>query len=93
MSIKITPFDAAKYLETDEDIVAFLTDMLENGTSEDFINALGTVARARGMTEIARDAGVTRASLYKSMADGARPRFDTINRVVGALGLKLTIAT
>ncbi|MDR0934017.1 MAG: putative addiction module antidote protein [Burkholderiaceae bacterium] len=89
MSLKITPFDAAKYLETDEDIAAFLDDMLENGTTADFINALGTAARAKGMTEMAKQAGVTRASLYKSLADGASPRFETVSKVMSALGLRL----
>ena len=92
MPKNIKPFFVDEYLETEEDIAGFLSDMLENGTITDFINALGTVARARGMTEIARKAGVTRASLYKSLADGANPRIDTISKIVNALGLKLTVA-
>ena len=90
MALKTTPFDAAEYLETDEDIYFFLKDASE-GTAEEFIHALNTVARAKGMSEIAAKAGVTRASLYKSLADGGKPRFDTISRVVEALGCKLAI--
>ena len=93
MALKTTPFDAAEYLETDEDIRLFLAAVLEAGDTSDFINAINTVARAKGMTEIATKAGVTRASLYKSLADGANPRFDTIARVTKALGLKLVIAS
>ena len=91
MKTKVTPFYADEYLETDEDLKLFLQDMAENGTSEDFINGLNTVARAKGMTEIAKQAGVTRASLYKSLAEDGNPRFDTINKVVNALGLRLTV--
>ena len=92
MSIKTKPFDIAEHLETEEDIAAFLKEVAETGDTSDFIHALGTAARARGMTEIAREAGVTRASLYKSLADGGNPRFETISRIVNALGLKLTVA-
>jgi len=91
MALKTTPFDAAEYLETDEDIRYFLEAVLEEGDTSDFIHALNTVARAKGMAEIAAKAGVTRASLYKSLADGGKPRFDTISRVVEALGCKLAI--
>ena len=92
MSLKTTPFDAAKYLETDEDIKLFLQASAEDGSAEEFVHALNTVARAKGMTEIAKKAGVTRASLYKSLADGGNPRFDTILKVTRALGCKLVVA-
>lgn len=92
MSLKTTPFDAAKYLETDEDIKLFLQAAAEDGSAEEFVHALNTVARAKGMTEIAKKAGVTRASLYKSLADGGNPRFDTILKVTRALGCKLVVA-
>ena len=80
-----------EYLETDEDIRHFLDAVLEEGDTSDFIHALNTVARAKGMTEIAAKAGVSRASLYKSLADGGKPRFDTISKVVEALGCRLAI--
>jgi probable addiction module antidote protein len=83
MPVKTTPFDAAEYLETDEDIKIFLRDAAEDGNAEVFLHALNTVARAKGMTEIAKKSGLTRASLYKALAEGANPRFDTINKVTG----------
>lgn len=90
MALKTRPFDAAEFLETDEDIKAFLQDAAEDGP-EEFIHALNTAARAKGMSEIAKQANVTRASLYKSLAEGGNPRFDTIYKVTKALGCELTI--
>jgi len=92
MPLKTTPFDAAEYLETEEDVRTFLQAALEEGTEEEFIHALNTAARAKGMTEIAKEAGVTRASLYKSLSAGGNPRFDTIRKVTKALGCRLAIA-
>lgn len=90
MAEKISRFDIAEYLETDEDIAAFLSETAREGTEADFIHALGIAARARGMSEVAKAAGVTRASLYKSLSEGANPGFGTIFRVCAALGLNLT---
>jgi probable addiction module antidote protein len=90
MPIKTRPFDPAEHLQTDEDIKFFLQDAAE-GTPEEFIHALNTVARAKGMTEIAKQAGVTRASLYKSLSEGGKPRFDTILKVTKALGCRLAV--
>jgi len=90
MPIKTRLFDPAEHLKTDEDIHFFLKDAA-SGSPEEFIHSLNTVARAKGMTEIARRAGITRASLYKSLADGGKPRFDTISKVVEALGCKLAL--
>jgi probable addiction module antidote protein len=90
MALKTRTFDPAEHLATDEDIKFFLQDAAE-GTPEEFIHALNTVARAKGMTEIAKQAGVTRASLYKSLAEDGKPRFDTISKVTKALGCRLTV--
>lgn len=68
----------------------FLQDAAE-GTPEEFVHALSTAARAKGMTEVAKKAGVTRASLYKSLAEEGSPRFDTISKVAKALGCKLAV--
>lgn len=89
--VKITPFDIAEHLHTDEDIRGFLAEVASTGDEADFIHALGIAARAKGMSEIAKQAGVTRASLYKSLADGGNPRFDTIYKVTKALGCKLAV--
>ena len=90
MATKTHPFDPAEHLETDEDIKFFLQDAAE-GIAEEFIHALNTAARAKGMTEIARRAGATRASLYKSLAGNGNPRFETVSNVVAALGCKLAV--
>lgn len=91
MAITTKPFDIAEYLETDEDIWEFLAEVLATGTTADFIHALNTAARAKGMTEVARQAGVTRASLYKSLSEDGNPRFETISKIVEALGGRLSI--
>ncbi len=91
MDIKTNPFDVAEYLETDDDILEFLAEVLATGTVADFIHALNTAARAKGMSEVAKQAGVTRASLYKSLSADGNPRFETISKVVEALGGHLSI--
>ena len=90
MPLKTRPFDPAEHLQTNEDIKYFLQDAAE-GTPEEFIHALNTAARAKGMTEIAKQAGLTRASLYKSLSEGGKPRFDTILKVTKALGCRLAV--
>jgi probable addiction module antidote protein len=90
MPIKIRTLHPAEHLQTDEDIKFFLQNAVA-GTPEEFIHALNTVARAKGMTEIAKQAGVTRASLYKSLSEGGKPRFDTILKVTKALGCRLAV--
>lgn len=90
MPIKTVPFDIAELLDTQEDIQAFLNEAAEAGNPADFVHALGIAARAKGMTEVAKQSGVTRASLYKSLADGGNPQFETIFKVCQALGVKLT---
>jgi probable addiction module antidote protein len=88
----ITAFDIAEHLETDADIQAFLRETAITGDASDFIHALGIAARAKGMGEVAKQAGVTRASLYKSLADDGNPRFETITKIVEALGCKLVVS-
>jgi len=92
MISKTTPLLVDEYLETDEDIREFLKELSETGTHQDFISGLATVAKAKGMTQIAKQAGVTRASLYKSLSEDGKPRFDTIAKVVESLGCKLVIS-
>ena len=90
MTLKTQSFDPAEHLQTDEDIKYFLQDAAE-GSPDEFIHALNTAARAKGMTEIAKQAGLTRASLYKSLSEGGKPRFDTILKVTKALGCRLAV--
>ncbi len=92
MSIKTYPFDVADHLKTDDDIRGFLREMAKTGNTNDFIHALNTAARAKGMGKIAKEMGVSRTSLYKSLAEGSNPGFETINKVVQALGCNLEIA-
>lgn len=82
-------FDMAKQLKSEEDIAAYITMVIEEGDSSELAHALGVAARARGMSEIAQAAGITREALYKALRPNAHPRFDTINRVCTALGVRL----
>ncbi len=84
------PFHAADYLDDEETIAEYLTAALENPNPDVFLAAVRDVARARGMTQLARDAGLGRESLYKALTPGAKPRYDTILVLLQALGIKLT---
>jgi len=86
---RFTRFDAADYLDSDEAVAAYLSATLEEDDPDVFLDALKTVARARGMTQLAKDTGMGRESLYKALAPGAKPRYDTILKVVRALGVTL----
>lgn len=82
-------FDMAEYIKTEEDIAAYLTLVIEEGNASELAHALGIAARARGMSQIAEMSGLTREALYKALRPNAHPRFDTINRVCAALGVRL----
>ena len=82
-------FDPAKLLNNDEDIATYLTIVMEENDPALLAAALGDIAKARGMTEIAKASGITREALYKALKPNAKPRFDTINRVCTALGVRL----
>ena len=86
---EIPEFDAAEYLKTDEDVAAYLTTILEENDAALLAAALGDIARARGMTQVAKDSGITREALYKALRPGSEPRFDTVSRVCAALGVRL----
>jgi len=90
--MKTAPFDIAEHLETLEDIQEFLREVDETGDENDFIHALSIAAKAYGMTKVAQEAGVTRASLYKSLAPDANPHFKTISKVTKVFGLRLKAA-
>ena len=83
------PWDAADYLETEEDIVAYLEAALEEGDPALIAAALGDIARAKGMTIVAADAGLGRESLYKALSPDGNPEFATVLKVMRALGLRL----
>ena len=85
-------FDAAEYLDSERAVAEYLAFVMEDGDAGLLAAALGDVAKARGMTEIAQASGMTREALYKALRPGAQPRFETIARVCRALDLKLTLA-
>lgn len=87
---KTTRFDAADYLDTEERQVAYIATALESGEPDFVRDALGLVARARGMGEIAKRAGLNRESLYKALGTSGNPEFGTVMRIVRALGLTLS---
>ncbi len=92
MSKTITSrYDVAEHLRTPEEMAAYLEASLEeaNGDATFIAKALGDIARAKGMAQVARDAGLSRESLYKALSGERSPGFDTILKVVGALGLEL----
>lgn len=84
-------FDAAAYLDNDEVITEYLSAAAEDPNPDVFVAALGDVARARGMAQIAKDAQLGRESLYKALSIGAHPRFETIHAVLRALGVKFVV--
>ena len=95
MAIKVSElqdFDPAEYLESEEAMAEYLTAIIEENNPALLAAALGDIARARGMTEIAHASGITREALYKALKPDAQPRFDTIARVCTALGLKISVA-
>ena len=87
---KTRPYDAAEYLETEDDMAAYLQAALEEGDPAIVIRALGNIARARGMTQIARQTGLGRESLYKALSPEGNPEFATVLKVVQALGIRLS---
>lgn len=91
MSTEITDYDTSEYLENEQDIIAYLNAIAEYDDPALMQAALGNVAKARGMTQIAKDAGVGRESLYKSLSKDGNPSFQTIAKVIHTLGGRLTI--
>jgi probable addiction module antidote protein len=88
---KLAPFDAADYLDDEETIAEYLTAALEDPNPDVFLTAVRDVARARGMTQLAREAGLGRESLYKALTPGAKPRYDTMLKLLHALGVKISV--
>jgi probable addiction module antidote protein len=91
-TLGLVPFDASDYLDSEEAIAEYLTAALENPDPNAFLVAVRDVAKARGISKVAATAGLGRESLYKILKPGAQPRFDTVRRLLGALGVRLDIA-
>ena len=88
---KLAPFDASDYLDNEEVIAEYLAVALADPDTDAFLAAVCDVAKARGMSDVAATAGLGRESLYKSLRPGAQPRFDTVRRLLAALGLRLDV--
>ena len=86
---KLKPFDAADYLDNEIVIAEYLNAALEDENPDVFLVAISDVAKARGMSKLARDAGLGRESLYKALSPGAKPRYDTVLKLLRALGVEL----
>jgi probable addiction module antidote protein len=89
--VKVAPFDASEYLDDEEVIAEYLTAALEDPNPEVFLIAVANVAKARGIAKVAQDSGLGRESLYKALAPGAKPRYETVRKLMDALGVKLTV--
>ena len=90
MPTKFKSFDVSEYLNSEERIAEYLSQVFADGDTDEMLQAIGDVAKARGMAEIAKKSGLGRESLYKAFGDHASPRFDTVNRVMKALNLRIT---
>lgn len=90
---KTTKFDIAEYLDNDVMIAEYLNNILKEGETKDIISALGHVAKAQGMSKIAKETGLSRPSLYKALSQGSKPQFETILKVLRAVGGHLNVKT
>lgn len=88
---KTRPFDMANYLRDEDEVAEYLRQVLEDGDPSELAAALGDIARARGMTQLARDTGLSRESLYKSLSGERAPSSDTLFKVIRAMGFKLSL--
>lgn len=89
--IKVTPYDSADYLNTERDIRNYLEAVFEEPMDREMlIHVLGVVARARGMMKLSKDTGITRAGLYKALSPDGNPSFETVTKIVGAFGMRLS---
>ena len=91
MVLQVYPFDPARHLETEEDILYYLEAAMEGNDPKHIASALGDVARSKGMSEIAKKAGLGRQALYNALSDSGNPTLETLVAVLGALGLELTV--
>jgi len=89
MNNELIPFDITEYLDSEEAMAEYLSQVLEDGDNEEFLRAIGHIAKAKGMAQIAKDTGLGRESLYKAFRPNAKPRFDTVMKVIDALKLRL----
>ena len=89
MSNKLTNFDIAHYLDSKEMIAEYLSQVLSEGDMDELLAAIGNIAKAKGMTQIVKDTGLGRESLYKPFSEGSKPKFETVMKVLHSFGVKL----
>lgn len=89
--MKYSKFDVVDYLDSEEAIAAYLSAVMEENDPDLLIAALGDIARARGIAKLAEDSGLNRESLYKALRPGAKPRFDTVFRIMKAMNIKMQV--
>ena len=89
MKNELTDFDISQYLDNKEVIAEYLTQVLEDGDIDELMMAIGNIAKAKGLTQISKDSGLGRESLYKTFNKGSKPRFDTVVRVLNSFGIHL----
>ena len=92
MAVETKPWDAAEVLNTPADIAAYLDAYLEDGTPQELLRAVNTIARSRGMSDLARQTGISREALYRAFSENGNPTLDTLLRVMKALGVRLAVA-
>ena len=85
----LTTFDISQYLDSKEMIAEYLSQVLKDGSTDELLEAMGNIAKAKGMAQIAKDTGLGRESLYKTFTPGSKPRFETIMKVLNSFGVKL----
>jgi probable addiction module antidote protein len=86
---RLTTFDISEYLDSKEMIAEYLSQILSDGDTDELLEAIGNIAKAKGMTQIAKDTGLGRESLYKTFGSGTKPRFETVMKVLNSFGVKL----
>ena len=89
MNNKLTSFDVAHYLDSKEMIAEYLSQVLSDGNMDELLAAISNIAKAKGMTQIAKDTGLGRESLYKTFSEGSKPKFETVMKVLNSFGVKL----
>ncbi|GGD35092.1 transcriptional regulator [Malaciobacter pacificus] len=90
-NVELTNFDIAQYLDNKEVIAEYLSQILADGDMDELLEALGNIAKAKGMSQIASETGLGRESLYKTFHKGTKPKFDTIMKVISSLGVKVQV--
>jgi len=91
MKTELRDFDMANYLDSEEVIAEYISQILEDGNTDELLEAFSHIARAKGMSKVAKKANVGRESLYKTLKKGTKPRFDTILKLIDSFGLKLQV--